>query len=145
MGEGKPKYLYHGSPYLFDRLIPQPASGACEQESLTAIYAAGSMEEVIPFALPIRWYPDSPEGRRDFKCAGGSVEIIYGSLDPEGAGYVYRVRSDSFVKIDEWQWVSETEVVPEEVIRIKVRDYWHTVRFLEEAERIQQEVWGQIS
>ena len=66
-------------------------------------------------------------------------------MDPEGEQYVYRVRSDSFVKIDEWQWVSETEVVPEEVIRIKVRDYWHTVRFLEEAERIQQEVWGQIS
>ncbi len=66
-------------------------------------------------------------------------------MDPEGAGYVYRVRSDSFVKIDEWQWVSETEVVPEEVIRIKVRDYWHTVRFSEEAERIQQEVCGQIS
>lgn len=142
MGEGKPEYLYHGSQYLFDKLIPQPASGACGRESLTAIYAAGSMEEVIPFALPIRWYPDNPEGRRDFKCEGGSVEILCGSLDPDGVGYVYRVRPDSFVKIDEWQWVSETEVVPEEVIRIRVRDYRHTVRFSQEAEKMQQEVWG---
>lgn len=142
MQEKKPEYLYHGSQYLFDRLIPQPASGACERESLTAIYAGESVKMVIPFALPIRWYPDSPMGQRDFVSGEGDTEIICGTLNPDGVGYVYRVKSDTFVKIDDWQWVSETEVVPEEVIEIKVRDYWHTVRFSKEAERMQQEVWG---
>ena len=97
---------------------------------------------VIPFALPIRWYPDSPKGQRDFVSGEGDTEIICGTLNPDGVGYVYRVKSDTFVKIDDWQWVSETEVVPEEVIEIKVRDYWHTVRFSKEAKRMQQEVWG---
>lgn len=63
----KPQYLYHGSPYLFDELIPQQAHGNCESESMLAIYAAETMEEVIPFALPIRWYPDTPEGKRDYQ------------------------------------------------------------------------------
>lgn len=100
------------------------------------------MKEVIPFALPIRWYPDSPEDRREFRCDSGRTELIYGSLDPDGTGYVYKVRSDSFVKIDQWQWVSETEVTPEEVIEIRTRDYWDTIRFSERAEKIQNEMYA---
>ena len=69
----KPKYLYHGSQYKLDILIPQQAAGGRDIDSLKAIYAAETMDEVIPFALPIRWYPDSPEGKRDFECRDGRV------------------------------------------------------------------------
>ena len=138
----KPQYLYHGSPYRFEKLIPQPACGASERESMFAVYAAGSMKEVIPFALPIRWYPDTPEGRRDFRCEDGRTEILCGTLDPDGVGYVYRVKSDGFVRIDGWQWVSETETMPEEIVEIKVRDYWDTVRFSQEAAKMQEDGGG---
>jgi len=56
----KPKYVYHGSQYLFDTVKPQKACGENAKESQYAIYAAETMDEVIPFALPIRWYPDNP-------------------------------------------------------------------------------------
>ena len=50
----KPKYVYHDSQYLFDTVKPQKACGENAKESQYAIYAAETMDEVIPFALPIR-------------------------------------------------------------------------------------------
>lgn len=138
----KPQYLYHGSQYRLDVLEPQPAHGACERESMLAIYAAETLEEVVPFALPIRWYPDTPDGKRTFECNGGKTKLIYGSLNPNGVGYIYKVKADSFRKIDQWQWISETNCVPVEVIEIKVQDYLHTVEFSKEAEEINKALYG---
>lgn len=138
----KPQYLYHGSQYRFDVLEPQPAHGACERESMLAIYAAETLEEVVPFALPIRWYPDTPDGKRTFECNGGNTKLIYGSLNPNGVGYIYKVKADSFRKIDQWQWISETACVPVEMIEIKVQDYLHTVEFSKEAEEINKTLYG---
>ena len=129
----KPQYVYHGSQYLFDVIRPQQACGASEKESQKAIYAAETIEEVIPFALPIRWYPDDPTGNKSFFCEKGKTFIEYGSLDPNGIGYVYKLRADTFEKLDEWQWISRTEIIPDEVICIPVRVYLHTVTFSEKA------------
>ncbi len=134
----KPEYLYHGSQYKLDVLIPQQAAGGRDIDSMMAIYAAETIDDVIPFALPIRWYPDSPEGRRDFECHDGKVLLKYGSLNPDGVGYVYKVRADSFEKADEWQWVSRESCQPVEVIEIKAADYLDRVQFSEEAEKIRQ-------
>lgn len=141
----KPEYLYHGSQYYFDTLEPQQARGQCERESMLAIYAAEKFQEVIPFALPIRWYPDSPEGKRDFTCDGGRTKLLYGSLDPDGIGYIYKVKSDFFKKIDEWQWVSDRACIPVEITEIRVRDYLHTVEFSEEAAEIHKLLYGDRS
>lgn len=138
----KPEFLYHGSPYLFEVLEPQQARGANSKESQMAIYAGTKLEFVIPFALPIRWYPDNPTGKRDFSCEIGLIPpqsktfLNYGSLDPNGVGYVYKVKSDNFTKIDSWQWVSSVAAVPVEIITIKVSDYIHTVVYSEEAKTI---------
>ncbi len=137
----KPEYLYHGSQYKLDILIPQQAAGEQNIDSLKAIYAAGTMDEVIPFALPIRWYPDTPEGKRNFECSNGKVLLKYGSLDPDGVGYVYKVRADSFEKIDGWQWVSQEKCLPVEIMEIKVADYLDRVEFSEEAQKIQQHLF----
>ena len=137
----KPQYVYHGSQYLFDIVRPQQACGANAQESQKAIYAAGTIDEVIPFALPIRWYPDDPTGRRDFSCENGKTFIEYGSLNPNGVGYVYKLKADTFEKLDEWQWISKLNVVPEEVICIRVKDYMDTVSFSDKATEIQNELF----
>ena len=105
---------------MFEILEPQQASGANPQESQKAIYAGTKFEPVIPFALPIRWYPD----------------------DPSGIGYVYKVRSDSFTKINGWQWVSPVAVVPEEVFTIKVSDYIDTVVFFEKSKEIHNKLYS---
>lgn len=99
------------------------------------------MDEVIPFALPIRWYPDTPDGKRNFECSNGKVLLKYGSLDPDGVGYVYKVRADSFEKIDGWQWVSQEKCLPVEIMEIKVADYLDRVEFSEEAQKIRQHLF----
>ena len=138
----KPQYVYHGSQYLFDVVHPYQAQGANTQESQNAIYAAETIDEVIPFALPIRWYPDDPTGQRAFSCENGKTFIEYGSLDPDGVGYVYKLRADTFEKIDAWQWISKSEVVPVEVICIQVRNYIDTVSFSDKALEIQTKLFG---
>lgn len=78
-----------------------------------------------------------PQRRRiDTGTGSGATELLYGSLDPHGVGYVYKLKSDGFEKIDEWQWISGQETVPEEIIEIKVMDYMDRVIFSEEARRI---------
>ena len=138
----KPEYLYHGSQYKLDILKPQQARGGCAEESLLAIYAAETAEEVIPFALPIRWYPDAPEGKREFNCDNGRTYLVYGSLNPQGVGYIYKVSAETFEKIDGWQWISKESCKPSEVIEIKVKDYLHTVEFSEEAKEINRLLYG---
>lgn len=139
----KPKYVYHGSQYRFDVVKPMQAHGICDAEAQLAIYAAATMEEVIPFALPFRWYPDSPEGRLAFDSDGIRSYLKYGSIDPEGKGYIYVLPSESFELVDNWEWISRTEVKPVEVIEIKVKDYLHTITFSEEAKKIQKELYGE--
>lgn len=137
----KPMYLFHGSTMRFDRLEPRQAHGECEKESMRGIYAAESLRDVIPFALPLRWYPDSPEGKKAFSCDAGKTYVEYGFIDPNRDGYVYRVKPDTFHKIDEWEWVSEEPVESLEVKVIPGKEMLHTVSFSEEAKRIQDKMF----
>ena len=137
----KPDVVYHGSQYLFDVVKPKQACGISNAEAQMGIYAAATLEEVIPFALPFRWYPDSPEGRRLFDTEGIKSYLHYGSIDPNGKGYVYVLPSDTFELVDEWEWVSRTEVEPIEIIEISVKDYWNTITFSEDAQEIQRKLY----
>lgn len=139
-----PEFLYHGSPYLLDIIKPQPANGACPAESLTAVYAACTIRKIIPFTLPIRSHPDKLTGvrKRAFSCEDGLTQLIYGSLDPNGVGYIYKLKADSFRPLDEWQWVSEQDCIPVEVTKIGVADYWDTITFSEDAKKIETELYG---
>ncbi len=134
-------YVYHGSQYRLDELIPQKACGKNCNESMLGIYAAETFDEVIPFALPIRWYPDNPTGRRDFECNSGKVYIKYGSLNPNGVGYIYKLNALEFKKIDEWQWICQKKIIPIERYEIKVSDYWNIVTFSEDAQKINNELF----
>ena len=138
----KPKYLYHGSQYKFNVVKPMQAQGKNPIESLKAIYAYGTFVHAIPFALPIRWYPDEPGGTRDFVTDSGSTYIEYGSVDPNAVGYIYKMLPDSFYEMEGNQWVSEVEVFPIETYEIKVSDYWDTITFSDEAKNIQIRLYG---
>lgn len=72
----------------------------------------------------------------------GKTYIEYGSIDPNGKGYIYKIKSDSFIEIEAGQWVSEVEAEPVEIFEIKVRNYWDTISFAPEALRIQKELYG---
>lgn len=139
----KPRYLYHGSQYLFDVVKPQQAHGANQAESQAGIYAAATKEDVIPFALPFRFYPDEPGGRLERDTRGMNSFLRYGSIDPNGKGYIYVLPSESFEAVDMWQWISKVEVKPVEVIEIQVKDYLQTIRLSEEAKEIQRKLYGE--
>ena len=70
------------------------------------------------------------------------THLIYGSLDPNGKGYIYKLQADTFHKIDSWQWISEIACVPIEIIEINVKDWLHTVKFSQEAEEINRILYG---
>ncbi|MCL2773131.1 MAG: hypothetical protein FWD71_07250 [Oscillospiraceae bacterium] len=129
----KPEYLYHGSQYLLETLMPKQAKDNSEIGSQFALYACEDFDSVIPFALPIRWYPDNPTGKKSFSCRKDKILIEYGSINPNGVGYIYKISSEYFEKIDGWQWVSIKEITPIEVIQIKVEDYWLNISFSKEA------------
>ena len=139
----KIEYLYHGSQYLFDKLEPQQAFGLeSEDGNKFGIYAYEYFEWVIPFALPIRWYPDNPNGgRRSFSCKHGIVTINYGSINPNGFGYVYKMKPENFVKIDKEQWLSKIGIKPLEIIKINVSDYWDKIFFTENALKMIEEIY----
>lgn len=139
----KPSVLYHGSKALFDIVKPQQAHGVCEEEAKMGIYAVATKDEAIPFALPFRWYPDAPGGMLSFDSDGIKSHLHYGSIDPDGKGYIYVLPSDSFELVNEWEWVSETPVEPKEIIEINVKDYFDTITFSEEAKKIQAELYGE--
>ena len=132
----KPKFVYHGSQSLFEKLIPYQAKDNTDTGSQVGIYACEHFSRVIPFALPIRWHPDTPLGKRDFRCKDGMTFIEHGSLNPNGFGYIYKLKSENFEQIDDWQWISYVEVTPVEIVKIAVKDYWHTVTFSSEASNI---------
>ena len=67
--------------------------------------------------------------------------VEYGSINPNGVGYVYKVSSEHFEKIDNWQWITTEEIRPIEVMEIKVADYWHSIAFSEEAFEINKSVY----
>ena len=140
----KPKVLYHGSKYFCDIVKPQQAYGTCEAESKLGIYAVATKDEAIPFALAFRWYPDEPGGKLSFNTDGIKSYLQYGSINPNGKGYIYVLPSDTFELVNEWEWVSSVEVKPIEVIEISVKDYMETITFSEEARKIQEELYGPI-
>jgi len=130
----KPVNLYHGSQYKLTSLLPRKAEDLTEIGSQLGIYAAETIDEVIRFAMPIRWYPDDPTGKKSWSFLSESRLVIeLGTIDPYGVGYIYRVSSENFNKIDDWQWLATSEVLVVDVTEIKVVDYWYLILFSEVA------------
>jgi len=138
----KPRYLYHGSQYLTDTLEPCPARGVGPQEDrLYAIYASHVRNFAIPFALPMNpddkgntswsmsFHRQCPDLEGDTSAEGEPrMTVKAGHVDLSRVGYLYRVPSDSFEKIDEHQWVSYISVKPVDHEIIYPSDYIRWVR-----------------
>ena len=77
-----------------------------------------------------------------FNTEGKNSYLEYGSIDPNGKGYIYVLPADTFELVNEWEWVSSVEVKTIERIEISVKDYMDTITFSEEAKKIQKELYG---
>ena len=59
----------------------------------------------------------------------GEVTIAAGTLDDHAVGYIYKVSSETFTKIDDRQWISKVDVIPLEVLIVETMDYIHKITF----------------
>ena len=136
------RYLYHGSQYLLEKLIPRNDRDGQEQ----AVFATESVDIATLFALPIRPYPDTQDGRKAWTLTTDDAGVLFvhvecGIIDPYGVGYVYTLSSEGFTKINELEWISHDEVKPIEVMQIKVDEYWHRIRFSAQALEINKALY----
>lgn len=126
----KPPVLFHGSPYKLDIIVPNQATGLGNRtnDRLNSVYASDERNYAIMFALniladkkgvkgwSISWTPDLLK-----------VVIEEGKLDLTTEGYLYRLPSDTFRKVERFQWVSDIPVKPIECEIIKPTDHLHWI------------------
>jgi hypothetical protein len=119
----KPQYLYHGSKHKVDILIPHPANGLQEEHGTEyGVYAYESINAVLPFTLSIIPY-SSGNIAIQVDDDTGITTISAGLFDEDAKGYIYKVTSDTFEKLDERQWLSRTPVIPVEVFTVNSKDF----------------------
>lgn len=125
----KPKFLFHGSRYKLEILKPQQAKGSpSERGDEFGIYAYEDPNMVIPFAMTILPHEN---GYMSFSVDDetGEVTISAGIIDEDAVGYIYKISSEKFEKIDKKQWLSKEEHIPLEITVINSKDYMHRVTF----------------
>lgn len=134
-GIDQPKYLFHGSPYLLDKLLPKRSHddwGNKNNEDL-AIFLFPMLRKVTPYAL-----------RNAFckKVDGVSKENSYFStslrgktypfatiknriINPDEKGYVYVfLKDETMIKDnDSFQYRCYHELVPIDIIEIRFEDF----------------------
>ena len=123
-------YLWHGSPEKFNILKPTKADDFTNPfGNLFGVYATNFKEAAIAFAMGNK--PDK-EGRIT-KFIKGIKNIqmvfIYGTPNFGGLGYLYKLSHEGFKEVCPGQYVCEKEVIPLEIIEIKVDDYRYLYRF----------------
>lgn len=134
----KPQYLYHGSKYKVDILVPHKAKGLPEENGTECgIYAYVEMNAVLPFALSI--FPYSNGGLSIHVNDDTHVTTISaGIIDPSAIGYVYKLPSDSFELLDGRQWLSKIPVKPVEIIEVQSKNFMDKVVLTGSAKEIKQ-------
>lgn len=134
----KPEYLYHGSPCKADVLLPHAANGLPEENGTECgVYSYEKPEDVLPFTLSIQPYRNGTKSVH-VDDATGVTTIAAGILDDSRPGYMYKVPSNSFEKLDDRQWLSRVPVIPTEVTVVQAADYLDKVKFTGSAEEIRR-------
>ena len=134
----KPKFLYHGSRYKLDIIKPHQAYGSPDEKGNEyGIYAYEKYEMVIPFSLTITPFEN---GRLNiyFSDETSDVTIYEGIWDETAIGYIYKLPSDTFEKLDDLQWLSTKAVVPIECTIYKGIDYKDRITFVGKAKEYRE-------
>ena len=116
-------YLYHGSPFKLDKLIPNQAHDTGFDEGCQlAVYATSNQNMAICFALGC--IADGDDAERIMMPEYGD-KMIFKHCHPNygGKGYVYRLDKSKFVHAMGSQWVCYEPVIPDEITEINVDDY----------------------
>jgi|SRR5690554_544050 len=119
----KPEYLYHGSRKRLDLLTPTQGIGHGANDNECGIYAVSDRDLAVPFAISYR--PLGEEAVFSVETSERPPRILLQDtgIDWEQVGYVYKVSSETFEKIDSEQWLSRVPVRPLATEEIKPEAY----------------------
>ncbi|MGL5087133.1 MAG: hypothetical protein ACRC68_15695 [Clostridium sp.] len=134
--------LYHGSSVCSEKLIPHQAyDWGYEEGCENAVYATSNKNVALAFALGIK--PDvNGKSERVMDTEFGDVMIfVNGMPNYGGVGYLHVLSSEGFTYAGGTQWINKNEVIPLEIIEIKVDEYLHLMRFAtkDEINRFEEE------
>ncbi len=128
-----PKYLFHGSPYLLERLEPQQShdNNGNENNIANAIFMYPVFYKCVPYALK-KGFVYNPEYGDDswFETENRKLGYPYAvvnnrDIDENAVGYVYVFeKSDDMIKDpNNYQYRCFHTLVPIDVIEVKMKDY----------------------
>lgn len=123
----KPEFIYHASGKRLDRLVPIKATGYEEENGCeTGVYGYETVKQCIPFAL-------SFSGKRDSYIDDVTSEIYLkrAGLNEEGKGYICKLSSKTFERLDEIQFISKETVIPLEIIEIVTSEHLDIVKYID--------------
>ena len=118
------EYLYHGSPYKYDILIPNQAFDiGFEAGCQLAVYATSNRNMALCFALGSVADSEKEVERTMMPEYGDKMLFKNGHPNYGGKGYLYKLDKSKFTHAMGTQWVCYEEIIPEEIIEIQVNDY----------------------
>lgn len=108
----KPDYLYHGSRKRLDLLTPTQGVGHGVTDNECGVYAVSERDLAVPFAISYRPLSEQAIFSVDTSERPPRILLQDTNVNWEQAGYVYKVSSETFEKIDSEQWLSRVPVRP---------------------------------
>lgn len=127
----KPKYLFHGSPYKLDRLIPQTShdSKGNDNNIATAIFLFPSFLKSTPYAFMETIIANSQELPWDFDIPNSNTSPLMTmsnvNINENMVGYIYVFEKNDLMIKDEksYQYKCYQELMPYDVVEITYKDF----------------------
>lgn len=131
----KPKYLFHGSPYLLDKLLPKQSHDDDENKSNEdlAIFLFPMFRKVTPYALRNAFYQRVDGVAKEDSYFSTTLRgktypfatIRNRIINPDEKGYVYVfLRDETMIKDnDSYQYRCYHELVPVDIVEVRFKDF----------------------
>jgi hypothetical protein len=129
----KPHYLYHGTCKKLDLLKPTQGVGHGMVDNEYGVYAVSERDLAIPFAISYRALGDGAVFSVETSRRPPRVVLRNTDVDWDKVGYVYKVSSKTFERIDSDQWLSRVPVEPVETEEINPVSYLNWIVYKPES------------
>lgn len=130
-----PKYIFHGDKKLVDILKINKAtdSSGNKMNEQEAVYGSSIFAGAIPYAIKGKGKYDCEIGYRPDNL---KMRIFNGVIPENDYGYIYVCAASGFVRCaDTCQYVSYTDVLPIEIIKIYYRDFKECFEYVDVQQR----------
>lgn len=126
-----PKYLFHGSPKLLDKLVPIMShdSDNTKENIACAVFLFPSFLKATPYAFKDTIKANSKNLKYDFMIPNGNeyplMKMKNVIIDENMYGYIYVFKKDiDMIKDDNsYQYKCYKEIEPVDIVKVYYKDY----------------------